>query len=52
MITYVKKNGTEVQINEQPGNIKAAKALGWKELGAKPKEDKPEIKKAAPKKAK
>jgi len=30
MITYVKENGTELEINSNPATLAAAKAAGWK----------------------
>jgi len=33
--TWVKGNGTEVEINSSEDNIKAARAAGWKKKGEK-----------------
>ena len=30
MIKYINKSGAEVEINDSPGNIRAAEKAGWK----------------------
>jgi len=48
MTIWIKPNGIELELNDQKGNIEAARKLGWK-----PKtEAKKAVKKEAPKKAK
>ncbi len=38
LLKYKQPSGTEVEINDEPGNIKAAEDLGWK-----PVKDKKEV---------
>lgn len=45
MTTWIKPNGTELELNDQKGNIEAARKLGWK-----PKTEKTEPKKEVKKK--
>lgn len=49
MTTWIKPNGTELELNDQKANIEAARKLGWK---PKPETKKPEKKEEKTKKAK
>jgi len=53
MTIWIKLNGTELELNDQKGNIEAARKLGWKPK-TEAKKEKPiqAVKKEAPKKAK
>jgi len=46
MVVFIKPSGMEIEINDNPANIEAARTLGWKE---KKKEVKKETKKATKK---
>ena len=41
MIKWIKKDGREIETNEQPASIEAALKLGWKKADSEQKDTKP-----------